>query len=149
MSLNDIDMSNVEEPKDFGAVKPCQTRLRIAKVDWVDVPEKGYKGYYNLQTEFVDPASIEPYDASETPSAPFIKLYFHTPGALGMAKRALLALGLNWDEFVNSPDRDGYMQNLVGAEADAKITVQTKRKDTGEDIKPRNEARLLVPKTVS
>jgi hypothetical protein len=140
-------MSNVEESKDFGAAKPCQTRLRIKNVEWVDVPDKDYGGYYNLQTEYVDPTSVQPYEEGGAASSPFVKLYFHTPGARGMAKRAIEALGHNWDEFVNSPDRDAYLQNLIGSESDVKLTVQTKRKDTGEAITPRNEVRFLIPKT--
>lgn len=151
MSLNDVDMSGVEESKDFGAIKPVVTQLRCAEITKVTegLEGKAYDCYYNVRTEIVDPSSVEALDAQLTPSAPWTKLYIHTPGALKMFRRFIEAHGANWDEFIGSPDREGFLQSLVGAEATAKVTLVTKRNDTGEELaNPRNEISYRLPKKV-
>jgi hypothetical protein len=138
MSLNDIDMSGVEEPKDFGAVKACATRIRIKSIERITegLEAKDYDEYYLVKTEFVDPTTVEPVDPTTVPSAPITRLYTHNKGCLQMLRRFIESHGFGWDEFVGSTDREGFLQGLVGAEADVKITLG--KTTTGND---RNEIR--------
>lgn len=149
MSLQDLDLSGVEESKDFGAVKPVVTRLRIEEIEHVTegLEDKKYNEYYNVRTAFVDPSTVESVDPQLTPSAPWTKLYTHSPGALKMLRRFIEAHGYSWDEFVASGDREGFLKGLEGAEADAKVKLVTKRSDTGEELEnPRNEISYRLPK---
>lgn len=146
MSLNDIDMSGVEEPKDFGVVKPCATRIRIKEITRITegLEQKEYDEYYLIKTEFVDPTTVEPLDKDTVPSSPLVRLYTHNKGSLGMLRRFIEATGFSWSDFVGSTDRDGFLQSLVGSEADVKITL---RKSTnGNDM---NDVKFPARKQVA
>lgn len=146
MSLNDIDMSGIEEPKDFGLVKPCVTRLRIREITKITegLDEKAYDCYYRVLSELSDPSSVEPVDPDTVPSAPITNLYVHNKGSLGVLRHFIEAHGFSWDDFIGSPDREGFLQGLVGAEADAKIVLTTTTNGN-----QRNEAKYkAVKKTV-
>lgn len=147
MSLNDHDYNDVQESKDFGAVKKVTTQLRVREVTIEKAPDgKTYGEFVQLLTEFVDPSSVESIDPTDQASAPIVKLYFHTPGARGMAKRALEAHGIDWNEYVGAADKEAFLiERLAGQEATAKITVQTHRKDTGEELEnPRNQVSYVA-----
>lgn len=150
MSLDDIDLSNVEEPKDseFSAVKPCVVELRVKDVKFAPVEGKAYAGYYNVQTEFVSTDGLEPVEAGGVPSAPWVKLYTHNEGSLKMLRRFIEAHGLSWQAFVDAKgSRDEFLKQAIGMSAVAKIELVLKRKDTGEALKsPRNEVRYKLPK---
>jgi hypothetical protein len=148
MSLNQIDMSQVEEPRDFGAVKPTVTRLRVREISIEPAPAgKVYTHYIRVLTEFVDPSAVEPVDAGTTPNAPIVNLYTHNQGSLMGLRRFIEALGIAWTDFVNAPDRDAFLQGLVGQEADAKIKLETHRRDTGEELdSPCNAVKFLKVK---
>lgn len=143
---NDANYDDVQESKDFGAIKPTTTRLRVRDVKEETVEGSTYGSVVKLFTEFVEPDAVEPYDVNESPSAPIVNLYNHTPGARGMLKRTLEAHGIDYEEFKGAGDKLEFLrERLVGAEADAKITVALKNKKTGEDLKrPRNEVSYIV-----
>ena len=146
-NLNDIDLSGVEESKDFGAVKAVATRLRIREITRQRVEGKPYDSYFRVLTAFVDPSAVEAVDPTTTPSGPIVNLYTHNQGSLGALRRFIEAHGFAWADFVGSSDREGFLQSLVGAEADAKISLVTKNIKTGEELNsPRNEVRYKVAK---
>lgn len=142
-NLNDIDLSQVEESKDFGAVKTTTTRLRIKEITKEAAkPGKEYSHYFRVLTEFVDPSIVEAVDPATAVSAPIVNLYVHNPGSLSVLRRFIEAHGYKWADFVGSVNREEFLQSMVGAEATAKITLQTKNTQTGEDLdSPRNEVK--------
>ena len=151
MSLNDVDMSGVEEPKDFGAIKTTITRLRIKEIEKVDAAAgKAYTDYFRVLTELTDPSSVESVDPNNTPSSPIVNLYYHNAGSLQVLRRFIEAHGFSWSDFVGASDKEAFLQNLVGAEADAKIILVTKNNQTGEELdNPRNDVRYKTTKKVT
>lgn len=153
MSLNDLDFGAVEESKDFGAVKPTATRLRVREITYKKVEGKDYDGYFSVFNEFVNPETVEAYDPTLVPSAPIDNLYIHNQGSLGFLRRFVESHGGDWGEYTTI-DKGGdviaqineRLQKLVGTEAEAKITIQLKDKDGNELDSPRNRVSYKVVK---
>lgn len=150
MSLDELNLSSVEamEDKEFGAFKTCITSLRVRSIEKITVEDKAYKEKYRVFTELVDPTSVEPANPKITPSGPIVELYVHNEGSLKMLRRFIEAHGFQWADFVGAQgNREEFLQQLVGAEAEAKCILETKHWETGEELEnPRNKVRYRIAK---
>ena len=140
--LYGLNLDAVEEPKDFSAVKAGTYRLRVEEIR----QEKDNQDRQVINVRHSIVGTAETVDGG-TPGGIFNTLYLHKQEALGFLRRFVEAHGSTWEAFKANRD----VNQFIGAETDAIVTLETKNGKTGEDLaSPRNRiGKYIVPKTVT
>ena len=118
---NSIDYTGIEPGADFEyrAVKDTTADLEIDEVV-LEIDNKsrqvirvraGIKSpvefVYEPGDELLDPATFRAKSVYE-------RFYFHTPKAIPIFAKFLERLGFQWADYVNSPNKKGYVESLKG-----------------------------------
>ena len=140
--LYGLNLDAVEESKDFSAVKAGTYRLRVEEIE----QKKDDKDRSIISVRHSIVGTAETIDGG-TPGGIFNTLYLHKQEALGFLRRFVEAHGSTWDAFKANRD----VNQFLGAEAEAIVTLETKNGKTGEDlVTPRNRiGKYVVTKSVT
>ena len=136
--INNLPLDDVQESKDYAAVKGGPYRLKVDEITQ-EIDNKK-RPVINVRHGIIgDAETVSPGEVGGI----FNTLYLHTPKAFGFLRRFVEAHGITWDDFKLNRD----LQQFVGLESYALVQLQTKDQDGNDLATPRNRiAKYVVEK---